>query len=127
LDEVTIEHVEILGKLPDRWWKKWENRNNWFYEDGSKHVKEPLRQWYGNSARDWAQRFTAYIQHPRERSGFDTFSAEEENAFRATIKSILVLEPSESATIEVIVRCEWMQRWGLPEVQRMWDATLKSA
>ncbi|KAB8278883.1 hypothetical protein BDV30DRAFT_233341 [Aspergillus minisclerotigenes] len=61
LDEVTIEHVEMLGRLPDRWWSKWEERSNWFDEDGRKNVKETLRQWYGNSARDWTQRFTEYI------------------------------------------------------------------
>lgn len=127
LDEVTIEHVEMLGKLPDRWWSKWEERSNWFDEDGRKNVKETLRQWYSNSARDWTQRFTEYIQHPRERKRFDTFSAEEENAFCDMMKSMLVLEPSERATIEDVVGCEWMQRWGLPEVQRMRDATLKSS
>ncbi|KAL3454399.1 hypothetical protein BJX65DRAFT_291907 [Aspergillus insuetus] len=25
-DKVTMEHVEMLGKLPDRWWNKWEER-----------------------------------------------------------------------------------------------------
>lgn len=57
LNEVTIEHVEMLGKLPDRWWSKWEERNNWFDEDGRKDVKETLRQWYSNSTRDMTRRF----------------------------------------------------------------------
>ncbi|EEQ35638.1 putative non-specific serine/threonine protein kinase [Microsporum canis] len=122
LDGVTIEQVEMLGKLPDRWWSKWEERSNWFDEDGRKNVKEYLRQWYGNSTRNWIQRFTEYIHNPRERKRFDTFSAEEENAFCDMIKSMLVLEPSKRATIEDIVGCEWMRKWGLPEVQRMQDA-----
>lgn len=46
LDEVTMEHVEMLGKLPDRWWNEWKGRGNWFDEDGRKNVKEDLRQWY---------------------------------------------------------------------------------
>ncbi|KKZ66558.1 hypothetical protein EMCG_07672 [[Emmonsia] crescens] len=124
LDEVTIEHVEMLGKLPDRWWNKWGKRSNWFDEDGCKNVKETLQQWYGNSARGWTQRFTEYIQRPRERKRFDTFSAEEENAFCDMMKSMLVLEPSKRATIEEVVGCEWMQKWGLPAVQKMQDATL---
>ncbi|PYI06671.1 kinase domain-containing protein [Aspergillus sclerotiicarbonarius CBS 121057] len=119
LDEVTIEHVEMLGRLPERWWSKWEERGNWFDEDGRKNVKESLRQWYLNSTRDWNQRFTDSIQEPRERKKYDTFSAEEESAFCNMIKSMLVLEPSERATIEEVVGCEWMQRWGLPEVQKM--------
>lgn len=126
-DEVTIEHVEMLGKLPDRWWSNWEERSKWFDEDGRKNVKEPLRQWYSNSARDWTQRFTEYVQHPRQRKRFDTFSAEEEDAFCDMMKTILVLEPSKRATIENVVGCEWMQRWGLPEVQRMRNSTLKNS
>ncbi|RAL05778.1 kinase domain-containing protein [Aspergillus ibericus CBS 121593] len=121
-DEVTIEHVELLGQLPERWWRRWEKRRDWFDEDGRKNVKESLRQWYLNSTRDWNQRFSDSIQKPRERKKFDIFSAEEENAFRNMIKSMLVLEPSERATIEEVVLCEWMQRWGLPEVQKMRDA-----
>ncbi|OAT13408.1 CMGC/SRPK protein kinase [Blastomyces gilchristii SLH14081] len=127
LDEVTIEHVEMLGKLPDRWWSKWEKRSNWFDEDGHKNVKETLRQWYSNSTRNWTQRYTEYIQNPRERMRFDTFSAEEKDAFCDMMKSMLVLEPSKRATIENVVGCEWMQRWGLLEVQRMWETTLKSS
>lgn len=127
LDEVTIEQVEMLGKLPDRWWSKWEERSNRFDEDGRKNVKEPLRQWYSNSTRDWAQRFTECIQHPRERRKPDTFLEEEENRFCDMIKSMLVLEPSKRATIDEVLQCEWMQRWGLPELQSMRDAILESS
>ncbi|KAK2732661.1 hypothetical protein FQN57_002582 [Myotisia sp. PD_48] len=126
LDEVTIEQVKMLGKLPDRWWNKWEQRGNWFEEDGRKHVKEALRQWYSNSSRSWNKRFVEYIQNSRKRKGYDTFPTEEENAFCDMIKSMLIFEPSERATIEGVVECEWMQRWGLPEAQRIWDMTRKS-
>ncbi|KAB8261677.1 kinase domain-containing protein [Aspergillus pseudonomiae] len=127
LDDVTIEHVEMLGKLPERWWSKWEERRNWFNEDGCKDVKESLRQWYSSSARDWNQRFTDSVQDPREGNKFDTFSEEERDAFQDMIKSMLVLEPSKRATIEEVVGCEWMQRWGLPEVQKMQHAVLKTS
>ncbi|KNG80046.1 protein kinase domain-containing protein [Aspergillus nomiae NRRL 13137] len=127
LDEVTIEHVEMLGKLPERWWSKWGERRNWFNEDGCKDVKESLRQWYSSSARDWNQRFTDSTQDPRERNKFDTFSEDERDAFQDMVKSMLVLEPSERATIEEVVSCEWMQRWGLPEVQKMQHAILKTS
>lgn len=89
--------------------------------------EETLCQWYSNSTRDWKLRFIEYVQHPRERKRFDTFSAEAENAFRDMMKSMLVIEPSRRATIDKVVGCEWMQRWGLPEVQKMWDAILKTS
>ncbi|KAE8150635.1 kinase-like domain-containing protein [Aspergillus avenaceus] len=121
LDEVTMEHVEMLGKLPDRWWKEWKERNNWFDEDGRKNVKENLQQWYGNTHRDWNTRFDEYIRQPREKHKFELFSKEEEMAFRGMMDLMLVLEPSKRATIDEVVECEWMQRWGLPEWRRMQD------
>ncbi|EEQ32845.1 conserved hypothetical protein [Microsporum canis CBS 113480] len=98
--------------------RDWEERSNWFDEYGRKNVKENLRQWYGNSTRNWIQRFTEYIYNLRERKRFDTFLVEEENAFCDMIKSMLVLEPSKRSTIENIMGCEWMRKWGLPEVLR---------
>ncbi|BCS28503.1 uncharacterized protein APUU_70073S [Aspergillus puulaauensis] len=119
LEEVTMEQVEMLGKLPDRWWNEWEARSDWFDEDGRKNVREDLQQWYGNTHRDWETRFAEYIREPRERHGFEFFSAEEEVGFRGMINFMLVLEPSKRATIDGVVECEWMQRWGLPEWRRM--------
>lgn len=123
LDGITIEHVEMLGKLPDRWWSKWEERGNWFDEDGCKNVKVNLQRYYGTTAMSWDQRFMWSMKRPRERRKLGTFSEEEENAFREMIKSMLVFEPSQRTTINEVVGCEWMQRWGLPEVQ----ALLKSS
>jgi serine/threonine-protein kinase SRPK3 len=111
-----------LGKLPERWWRRWEARGNWFDENGGKNVKESLQQYYSNNTRNWSQRFPGDIRSPRLSKKFETFSAEEENAFHDMMKSMLVLEPSKRATIEEVVMCEWMQRWGLPEVRRMQDA-----
>ncbi|KAG6877316.1 hypothetical protein C0993_008654 [Termitomyces sp. T159_Od127] len=34
-DEVMIEMVRTFGKLPERWWKKWQNRDQFFEEDGT--------------------------------------------------------------------------------------------
>ncbi|KAL3478029.1 kinase-like domain-containing protein [Aspergillus californicus] len=116
LDEVTIEQVEMLGKLPTRWWNEWENRSNWFDEDGTKNVKVHLQQAWGTTHRGWDVRFDDYIQGARKKRGFEVFSAEEEVAFRGMMNLMLVLEPSERATIDEVVACEWMQRWGLPSL-----------
>lgn len=94
---------------------------NWFDEDRRKNVKESLVQWYGNSSMDWTQQFEEYILEPRKRVGCGTFSAEEESAFYDMMRSMLVFEPGERATIEDVVACEWMREWGMPVVQRMWE------
>lgn len=114
-----MEQVEMLGKLPDRWWNEWETRSNLFDEDGRKNVREDLQQWYGNTHRDGETRFAEYIREPRERHVFKHFSVEEEKAFRDMMNMMLVLEPSERAAVDGVIECEWMQRWGLPEWKRM--------
>lgn len=96
-------------------------RSDWFDEDGRRNVKESLRKRFGNTARGWEQWYPSYIRDSRRRKKFELFGPEEERAFGEMIKLMLVLEPGERATIEDVVVCEWMQRWGLPEVQRMWD------
>lgn len=120
-DDIIVEHVETFGKLPDQWWSKWETRGSWFDEEGHKNVKESLRQYYGNTSRSWTQRF-AEINISRQSKKLETFDPEEEKSFHDMMRSMLVLEPSERASIDDVVRCEWMQRWGLPEFQRMQSA-----
>ncbi|KAJ0413994.1 kinase-like domain-containing protein [Aspergillus carlsbadensis] len=121
LDGVTREQVEMLGKLPERWWNQWETRNDWFDEDGCKNVKESLRQWHGTTHRDWDTRSFEDIREPREKYNFEIFTAEEETAFRAMMKMMLVLEPTQRVTIDEVVGCQWMQKWGLPGWRRMQD------
>ncbi|KAL3473291.1 kinase-like domain-containing protein [Aspergillus californicus] len=124
LDNVTQEHVDTFGKLPERWWKRWENRSGWFDEDGRKNVKE-FRKVFGNTARPWEKRFPGSIRRARkeamwcEEKDLGLFEPDEEKAFGEMIKSMLVLEPGERASIYDVVGSEWMQGWGLPEIQRM--------
>lgn len=124
-DSMIREHVETFGKLPDRWWGKWADRNNWFDEDGRKNVKEDLRLLYSDSARSWDQQYPASIRDARwsvsraKETNFEDFEEDEEMAFGKMVKSMLVFEPRQRATIEDVVKCEWMQEWGLPELQRM--------
>ncbi|KAL3486416.1 hypothetical protein BJX62DRAFT_228782 [Aspergillus germanicus] len=92
-----------------------------FDEDGRKNVKEELRQWHGNTHRDWDTRFSWCIREPREKYNFEFFTTEEEAAFRAMMKLKLVLEPSQRATIDELVECQWIQKWGLPEWRSMQD------
>ncbi|RAL08078.1 kinase domain-containing protein [Aspergillus homomorphus CBS 101889] len=114
LDEMTVEHVETLGKLPQRWWDLWEGRNRWF-DEGRKNVTEDLQQRYGTLLWGWDNRFAEYIQLSREKQGLGPLPPDEETAFQQMMKMMLVLEPGERATISKVLGCEWMQQWGLPE------------
>jgi serine/threonine-protein kinase SRPK3 len=34
-DEVILQMVKLLGKLPEPWWTSWDARHRWFDEDGA--------------------------------------------------------------------------------------------
>jgi serine/threonine protein kinase len=44
-DEVLVQMVRMLGKLPERMWYKWEERIGYFHKDGC--PKPSARQWAG--------------------------------------------------------------------------------
>ncbi|KAI1946096.1 hypothetical protein LOZ57_003847 [Ophidiomyces ophidiicola] len=119
--QVLKEHVEMIGKLPDPWWSQWEARSDLFDDDGTKNVKEHLQQYYINSSWGWDQRLEMQNNF-RVREGFATLLPEEDQAFNKMLRLMLVFEPQKRATIEEVEQSEWMQKWGLPEMQKMKDA-----
>lgn len=64
-EEVLVEMVRLLGRFPERWWGKWEERGAWFEEDGrwkvagertvelEERVKEIVRDGGGEEFADW--------------------------------------------------------------------------
>ncbi|KAI1912488.1 hypothetical protein LOZ65_005977 [Ophidiomyces ophidiicola] len=121
MDQVLQEHVEMIGKLPDPWWSQWEAGSDIFDDDGTKNVKEHLQQYYINSSRGWDQRLDMQNNF-RVREGFATLLPEEGQAFNKMLRLMLVFEPQKRATIEEVEQSEWMQKWGLPGMQKMKDA-----
>ncbi|KAL2797069.1 kinase-like domain-containing protein [Aspergillus keveii] len=63
-------------------------------------LEQELRQWHGNTHRDCDTRFSWCIREPREKHNLEFFTTEEDAAFRAMMKLMLVLEPSRRATID---------------------------
>ena len=39
-DDVLLEGVDTLGRLPQRWWEKWEYRWESCKEDGTKKIED---------------------------------------------------------------------------------------
>ncbi|KAL9098137.1 MAG: hypothetical protein Q9163_006147 [Psora crenata] len=44
-DEVLSEVVDTLGRLPERWWEKWEHRGEFYEEDGRKKIEHLTEQY----------------------------------------------------------------------------------
>lgn len=117
-DELLKQHVKLLGKLPEPWWTKWNSRMKHFNEDGTilvrngTHFKNGKTAWSLERAYDWFNAFS-------RKSTQDLPDDNERKAFLKMIKNMLVYNPNDRATIDHVLESEWIQKWALPEKERM--------
>ncbi|KAF5648870.1 dis1-suppressing kinase [Fusarium sp. NRRL 25303] len=106
-DDVTQEHVDTLGILPDEWWNKWEARSQWFMEDGS-HKN-------GGCPEMLEGRFESSIQDPRRKRSMETLGEKESHAFKDMIRWMLSYSPGDRPTAEQLLKTDWMKYWAIPD------------
>ena len=109
-DDITAEWIDVIGKLPRGWWERWEARYEYFDESG-----HPRSDRY---VRSWEERFERHIQQSRRDAGIETVEADEKEAIRDMLSSMLVFRPEMRATVMDVLECEWMVKWALPEYRR---------
>ncbi|KAG6230639.1 hypothetical protein E4U34_000116 [Claviceps purpurea] len=108
--QVTAQHFELSGHMPTAWWRRWEERPEWYTEDG-----EPL---FGpEEARPWERRFEESVQKPRQTSGMETLAEDELAAVLKLLRDMLAWKPSERPNISKVLESDWMTRWALPAYQ----------
>ncbi|KAM7204865.1 Serine/threonine-protein kinase [Rhypophila sp. PSN 637] len=110
-DEITAQQIELQGRMPDEWWRKWEERDEWFHEDGTPKTPE-CDNW------DWNRRFKQWLQEPRERRGLGTPDEEEKLAFLELLQWMLRWKPEERPTAEQVLETNWMRNWAIPAYER---------
>ena len=54
-DDITAEQVDVLGKLPSEWWEKWNERHEYYNEEGEPNQDQDVRS--------WDDRFETHIQN----------------------------------------------------------------
>lgn len=108
-DDITAEQVDTLGDLPLQWQKKWAVRHEYFDESG--------RPNQGRQVRSWDDRFEKHIQLPRQRFSVPGIDAEEKTALMEMLRSMLSFEPEKRLTAHDVLRCEWMEKWALPDYE----------
>ncbi|KAJ5352413.1 hypothetical protein N7452_001387 [Penicillium brevicompactum] len=109
-DDITAEQVDVLGKLPLQWWEKWAARHEYFDEGGKPNQDRQVR-----SCED---RYEKHIQIPREQAGFPCFDGEEKAAVLDMVRSMLSFEPEKRPTAQDVLKCEWMERWAIPDMEK---------
>ncbi|KAJ5362390.1 hypothetical protein N7541_003234 [Penicillium brevicompactum] len=96
--DITAEQVDVLGKLPLRWWDKWAARHEYFDESGKPNQDRQVRS--------WEDRFEKHIQIPRQQAGFPCFDREEKAAVLDMLRSMLSFEPEKRPTAQEVLKCE---------------------
>lgn len=113
-DSVTEDWVDMLGRLPDKWWTRWDTRAKMFTEDGGKldHSVDDVRG-------SLEQRFERRSQELRRNEGMEEWSAEETASLLGMLKAMLVYEPAGRISAAEILDTEWMVKWGTPALEEM--------
>lgn len=106
-DEVLVEMVRTFGKLPDRWWSRWEKRPDYFAEDGTfqptsgfnEAMKKPM---------DLKARLEDLVRGSRE----DLLKPEEMVAFEKILRGMLRFEPKERISANEVTQL-LPSSWGI--------------
>ncbi|KAL1858859.1 Serine/threonine-protein kinase [Diaporthe australafricana] len=113
-DSVTEDWVDMLGKLPDRWWTRWDARVGLFTEDGRRidYSDDDVRG-------SLEHRFERRSQKLRRDQGMEEWGAEETASLLDMLKAMLVYEPAGRISVAKILDTDWMVRWGKPALDEM--------
>ncbi|KAE8356759.1 kinase-like domain-containing protein [Aspergillus coremiiformis] len=110
-DEIISQQIDVLGPMPPEWWGAWEERSQFFDDDG--RPKEGHCVW---SAIDRA--FEEDVQVYRRKFKIGEFGAEETVAILDLMRKMLAFRPEERPTVQEVLRSEWMVKWVLPDLDR---------
>ena len=109
-DEMVSQHIDVLGPMPRSWWDRWEERGEFFDQDG--HPTEGREVWP-----ELGQAFERGVQDYRRKLQMGVFGEEETQAILNLIRRMLTFQPEERPTIEEVLESEWMVKWVLPDLK----------
>ncbi|CAG7997997.1 unnamed protein product [Penicillium salamii] len=100
-DEVTCQHIDILGPLPQNWWEQWSERGKFFDVNGrpteGRYVWPPIEQ-----------AFEEDIQEYRRKRDVGEYDKEETAAILDLMRRMFAYPPEDRPTAEEVLKSEWM-------------------
>ncbi|KAG6179090.1 hypothetical protein E4U27_003396 [Claviceps purpurea] len=108
--EITVRQVELSGRMPSAWWRRWKERQKWYTEEG-----RPLL--HANRTWPWERRLEEWVQAPRQTSGMETLAEDELAAVLKLLRDMFAWRPSDRPNISKVLSSDWMTRWALPAYQ----------
>jgi serine/threonine protein kinase len=118
-DDILGEMVNVLGQPPERWWKAWANRHEFFNPDGS---------WISDFRRINTPEFRRLRQRMWDMGRGETIKScewdvkgGELNTLEDMLRAMMSFEPGERPSAEQLLALEYMAKWALPA----WERQLK--
>lgn len=113
-DDIISQQIDQLGlsSFPSEWWNSWKGRHEYFSEDGQPNGNRSVLPSLEES-------FEQEIQDVRREESMNPFDKEEAEAILSMLRTMLVFRPEERATIESVMKSEWMVIWGLPAYEKL--------
>ena len=110
-DTVLCKAIDTFGPLPPKIWQSWPSRSQYFKDDGS--WQEAARP----SEEEILPTLTDRIRDSlglREESETFGYTEVELKSLEKMLRSMLQYEPENRATVDEVLRSEWVREYGMP-------------
>ena len=110
-DTVVLEAINTFGPLPPTMWQTWPNRSQFFKDDGSwQDGKRPSGSKISPTLTD---RIRDSMGQGGESEAFG-YTELELKSIEKMLQSMLQYEPKDRATVDQVLRSEWVREYGIP-------------
>ena len=114
-DEVIMQMVPLLGKLPEPWWSSWKARGQWYEEDGTPLVNPETGNPYMlmDTLEELLSGSSLSGDDPEEKknkAGGFVVQIEESKILGNLLMGILKYDPKERLSVEAVLEHSWFKR-----------------
>ncbi|OAA69875.1 protein kinase domain-containing protein [Cordyceps fumosorosea ARSEF 2679] len=114
---IIAQHVDALGPLPSRWWSRWEERHDYFDEDGNS-----IQGKYGGPTLNKA--FDDWLHKYRAKFNAGVFSEEEKTAFLQLLRRMLSYDPLQRPTADEVLKSGWVANWAMDNFEKSFNGAI---
>ena len=106
-DDVLSEIVDTLGRLPEPWWRKWEQRAEFFEENGSKKTDDLTEEYC--ETKPLGVRLRQMRSSPPAARTAEQLGQDDLVGLHKLLEQCLQLRPEDRATADDIPKLDWIQ------------------
>lgn len=114
-DEVIMQMVPLLGKLPEPWWSSWKAREQWYEEDGTPLVNPETNKPHMlmDTLEELLSGGSISSNDPRGKknlAGGFVVPIEEGKILGNLLMGILKYDPKERLSVEAVLEHSWFKK-----------------